>query len=245
MTPELELERVAARGWRAAHERWMGGWLLRADGGFTGRANSVLPLGEPDRGLDDALAEVTRWYAGFGLAPRLMLPEPDTRSLRAELVSRGWIPGMDVDVMVAPLDALPRPPGDATVDVAPRPSPGWRALFHLRGTEDPEVAWALLERADVVGFAHVRHGDDVVAVGRGTVVEGWLGVTAVATDPGHRRHGHATAVLGALGAWGGARGADRAYLQVARDNEVARAMYARHGFTVHHTYEYLDPPTAG
>lgn len=243
--PDLELERIASRGWQAAHERWLGAWLLRADGGFTGRANSVLPLGEPDRGLDDALVEVGRWYATFGLQPRFMLPRPACASLRADLVGRGWTPSGDVDVMVAPLDVLPRPSGTDGVEVRTHPSPAWRELFHLRDVEDPAVAWALLQRVDVVAFAHVHDGDAVVAVGRGSVVEGWLGVTSVATRADHRRRGLATAVLAALGAWARTRGATHAYLQVSVDNDAARTMYRRHGFTSHHTYAYLASPHGG
>ena len=44
---------------------WLGRWLLRASAGFTGRANSVLPLGDPDsagRGARPA----SRWYADRG-----------------------------------------------------------------------------------------------------------------------------------------------------------------------------------
>ena len=33
---ELALETIAADGWRAAETEWLGGWLLRATGGFTG-----------------------------------------------------------------------------------------------------------------------------------------------------------------------------------------------------------------
>src|SRR5215212_2818 len=58
----LALEEVAVAGWPAPDTRWLGRWLLRAAEGFTGRANSVLPLGEPDRPLDAALAEVGAWY---------------------------------------------------------------------------------------------------------------------------------------------------------------------------------------
>ncbi len=42
-----ELERLAARTWRGLEEERYGEWLLRAGGGFTGRANSVLVLGDP------------------------------------------------------------------------------------------------------------------------------------------------------------------------------------------------------
>ena len=71
-----DLERVAAAHWRGTEEEWLGDWLLRAAGGFTGRANSALPLGDPGLPLDDALAEVTRWYRDRGLPPMIALPVP-------------------------------------------------------------------------------------------------------------------------------------------------------------------------
>src|SRR6185437_16169690 len=58
----LALEEVAALGWPAPETRRLGRWLLRAAEGWTGRGNSVLPLGDPGLPLDDALAEVTAWY---------------------------------------------------------------------------------------------------------------------------------------------------------------------------------------
>jgi N-acetylglutamate synthase len=42
-----DLERLATRGWRGAEEAPLGEWLLRAGGGFTGRANSALVAGNP------------------------------------------------------------------------------------------------------------------------------------------------------------------------------------------------------
>src|ERR1700753_299827 len=42
-----ELERAAAAHWRGTEEEWLGGWLLRAAGGVTGRAHSALPLRHP------------------------------------------------------------------------------------------------------------------------------------------------------------------------------------------------------
>ena len=48
--PRIEaLERAAARHWQAPETERLGEWLLRAAAGFTGRANSALPLGDPGR----------------------------------------------------------------------------------------------------------------------------------------------------------------------------------------------------
>jgi GNAT superfamily N-acetyltransferase len=76
MQTMTDLERVAAAHWRGTEEEWLGGWLLRAAGGFTGRANSALPLGDPGRPLDAALAVVTRWYRERGLPPMIAVPVP-------------------------------------------------------------------------------------------------------------------------------------------------------------------------
>ena len=76
----------------------------------------------------------------------------------------------------------------------------------------------------------------VVAAARGVWQGSWLGVFAVAVRPEHRRQGHARAVLAALGDWGRAQGADRAYLQLRADNDAGRALYT--GMTCAYRYRY-------
>ena len=46
--PRVEdLERAAALHWQARETEPLGEWRLRAAAGFTGRANSALPVGDP------------------------------------------------------------------------------------------------------------------------------------------------------------------------------------------------------
>ncbi len=239
---DLELERIAARGWQAQHEAWLGDWLLRANEGFTGRANSVLPLGDPGSALDDALEEVAAWYDRHDLRPRFAVPSPARDDLRQDLLERGWSTSWGAHVMAAALDDIATP-DHPRVEIWPHPSLAWQRAYHYRGGAGlPAAGRRLLVRADVVAFAQIVDGDDVIGIARGTVVEGWLGVTAVEVAPPHRRRGLATRLLGALATWGRGRGATHAYLQVALDNDVARAMYRRAGFVDHHSYEYLELP---
>ena len=89
-TPSVEeLEEIAARGWPSPDTMWLGRWWLRAAAGFTGRANSVLPLGSPGLPLDPALSAVLRWYDERGLPARFLLETG--ASLDRELVGRGWV----------------------------------------------------------------------------------------------------------------------------------------------------------
>ncbi|CAM5482975.1 N-acetyltransferase OS=Streptomyces antimycoticus OX=68175 GN=SSPO_038990 PE=4 SV=1 [Streptomyces antimycoticus] len=62
-----ELAAVTARAWQPVENETLGDWRLRAAGGFTRRANSALPLGDPGLPLGEALGRVRRWYEERGL----------------------------------------------------------------------------------------------------------------------------------------------------------------------------------
>jgi GNAT superfamily N-acetyltransferase len=240
------LERLAARTWRGLEEEPYGDWLLRAGGGFTGRANSVLVVGEPPVELPAAVAEAARWYSGRGLRPRAQVPLPGAEAADAAFAAAGWTRDEDVLVLTA---SLARWPGAAVpVDLAPAPDEAWLTGYRYRGTPLPAVALDILVDADDPVFAAVRTAPPpapLAAVARGVVADGWLVVTAVTVDEASRRHGLATAVMAALGSWARDRDAHTCLLQVAASNGGALALYERLGFTEHHRYHYRLGPEPG
>ena len=238
-----DLERLAARSWRGLEEERFGNWLLRAGGGFTGRANSVLVVGDPPVPLHSAVAAVAEWYAGRGLRPQAQVPRPSAESTDAAFEAAGWRRGEDVLVLTAAIGGWAEP--STPVDLAGAPDAGWLATYRYRGTPLPAVAADILLRADRPVFASVRLDPEPAppaAVARGVLVEDWLCVTAVTVGDGYRRQGLATATMAALGAWARAGGGSRCVLQVAASNEPAIALYDRLGFTEHHRYHYRLAP---
>lgn len=239
----LELERIARRGWRAAEVVDLDGWLLHADQGWTGRANSVLPLVTPHRPLPDLLAAAGRFYAERGLPLWVQLPLPARGLLDAELAGRCWSVLRPAVVLSAPISGSSEAwGGDERVLLEPLPSPDWLAGYHYRGGPLPEHAVRLLTRHDRVRFASLSRDGSVVGVARGTVDEDWLGVTAVEVAAGHRRSGVASALMRALTDWGRGQGATRCYLQVDAENSGALAFYQQLGFSFHHRYHYRAAP---
>lgn len=99
-------------------------------GGFTRRANSVLPLGDPGVPLETALERITRWYGVRGLPPAIAVAtgRADTDAeLTARLAERGWADERHTRIRIAPLAPLadtPRAPPGAPP--APSPCPGSR-----------------------------------------------------------------------------------------------------------------------
>jgi ribosomal protein S18 acetylase RimI-like enzyme len=135
--------------------------------------------------------------------------------------------------------------GAQQVRVTEMISADWMAAYHYRGgAELPDIAQTLL--AGVPGrtaFASVPDGGRTVAIGRGVVDPGWVGLAAIEVAPAHRRQGLAVAIVRALVGWGAERGARRVWLQVDDGNTAALALYRQLGFAVHHSYRYRVGPT--
>jgi N-acetylglutamate synthase len=240
------LEAAAARGWQALETAHVGGWLLRAAGGFTGRANSCLPLSAPGVPLTEAVVEVERWYDARGLVPAFQIPGPLSDRLEEYLDAVSWpAPIEDVLVMVAPVDAVAaaRPVDWPDVVVTSVPDRAWLEACHYRGQRLPEEALPVLVNAETVGFGSVDQAGRRLAVARGAVSEApdgrrWLGVTAVEVVPDVRRRGLGRHVMSGLAQWGWQHDATDVYVQVAEPNTTAVAAYLRLGFTEHHRYHY-------
>jgi N-acetylglutamate synthase len=238
-----DLEAAAAGGWRGIQEARLGDWLLRAAGGFTGRANSALAAGDPGLPLAAAIAQVCEWYRARGLPAMIAVPFPLGRPQSTEvdrlLGGQGWsIRASPARVMTAGPDAVAGPAAQVRVDVNEEPDEDWLALYHYRGQPPPPIVRRLLMSAPWQAFASVREAGQPVAVGRVAVAGEWAGLTAVEVHPGHRRRGLATAITAALAARAAARGVTGIYLQVEDDNAPARALYDRAGFADHHGYHY-------
>jgi ribosomal protein S18 acetylase RimI-like enzyme len=241
------LERIASTGWLPQVTRPLGDWVLRAAGGFTGRANSVLVVGDPGRPLVEALDGVRSFYADQALPARaqVVVDSPWERSL----VQHGWYDDRPLDggvlVQVASVAAALRPghlddPEHDSVTISAAPTTQWIAKYGRGDETDESTLMALLTSGDAVGFA--RLGDPVTAIGRASTAGDWIGLFAVAVDPGRRRRGQGSAIVRALLAWAAEHGAVSAYLQVSGTNAAALSMYARFGFATHHRYRYLRAP---
>ncbi|WP_422754684.1 GNAT family N-acetyltransferase [Micromonospora sp. WMMD708] len=260
----VELELAADEAWPAPVRGQLGDWLLRSADGWTGRANSALPVGDPDRPLPAAVDAIERWYAGHRQPAMVNTPLPLAVPVGVELDARGWTARPLTLVQTVPLTTLlsdphrTSPEGGPTLDGAgrdgddppvvldPAPSEEWLAVAAGRKGGLPDSARHILTAVARVRFARVYADGVLVATGRGTVTgQGrWLGLSLIEVAPSARRQGLAARVIRALAAWGAAEGATHAFLQVEQRNTGAVALYRKLGFTTHHTYlTRVAPPT--
>jgi GNAT superfamily N-acetyltransferase len=288
-----DLVAVMARHWNPADSTRLGGWWLRAAGGFTNRANCVIPLGDPGVDADAAESFARDWFARRGLPATVSVagpapggvPDGDGPTDRdgsangnpddddptgsagdgspaaraaALLRARGWAitadladgsalvltaPTAELLVAGSPGSSSGSLPAGLTLDVSPVPDSDWLATYRYRGQPVPEHAVELLLSAPEQAFWSVRDGGRTVAVARGSLADGWAGVTAVDVDPSYRRRGLARALLAAVAGWAWRRGAASTFLQTAESNTAAQRLYLAAGFAPHHRYAYLRAPS--
>jgi GNAT superfamily N-acetyltransferase len=245
----VALELAANDAWPAPVQARLGGWILRAAQNWTGRANSALAVGDPDRTLEAAIDAVVTWYKAQGQQPLINAPMPLAAPVNAALDDRGWTARPLVLVQTATLPALlgrlPERRDLPPVELAGAPDEQWYAMVAAhKGTVPASGRRVLTGTPDAV-FAQVRgEAGRPIAVARGTVTGPgrWHGIALLQTAPEQRRLGLAQHVLRALAGWAARAGATRAYLQVEERNTAAVELYQRLGFHTHHTYLTREAP---
>jgi len=241
-----DLERAAARHWQAPDIQPLGDWLLRAAEGFTGRANSALPLGDPGLPLPEAVTAVVQWYRRRDLRPMIVLPQGAApEPLEDLLAERSWVPRPGpAFVMTADIADIPASPAD--VRFAPEPDATFLGLYRYRGQDLPLIARTLMMSAPWQAFGTICRAGRAVACGRISVAgdpgEQWGVLTAVEVDAACRRQGLGVAITSGLAAAAAGQGAHRILLQVETGNAPARALYQRCGFRDSHRYHYMLAP---
>ena len=240
-----DLERAAARHWQAPETEPLGEWRLRAAAGFTGRANSALPVGDPGLPLAEAVTAVEDWYRRRALPPMIVLPQGAAPEPLADLLAeRSWVPRPG-PAFVMTADIADIPASTAPIHLAPEPDAAFLGLYRYRGQDLPPIARTLMMSAPWQAFGTIQRDgpeDRAVACGRISVDGEWGVITAVEVDPACRRQGLGAAITSALAAAAANRGARRILLQVETGNAPARALYFRCGFRDSHRYHYMIAP---
>ncbi|GAB5078977.1 GNAT family N-acetyltransferase [Arthrobacter sp. AD-310] len=254
-----DLESAMDAAWPASERHEADGWVLRAAGGVTQRANSIWPRQDSDEGaagFPAMLRGARSWYRSRRL-PVIFQVLEDGRmaSLTTFLDGLGFTRQSETLVMTrGPWPGAPEEAGTAdngrTVELSGEPSDEWLHLWwdiDGRGGDDALATARDILTGCLAVYALVRDDDGrPAAVGRLALPNGpgrRGGIYCMATHKDSRRQGYGTAVLRALLSEGAARDLDGYWLLVTAANDAAQALYSAAGFQETARYHYRqDPP---
>lgn len=226
----VRMERAHVLAWPALNAATVDGWLWRASGGGSQRANSVSTVDFHGADPHAAVADIEARYRARGGPARFQtFDETSPPGLVDLLRARGYREGEPTVTMLKRIETAG---GDAGVEVRDHPWPAWRACYLGEITEDRRAVNSLiLDRVPPPrAFFGCCQGSQVVSTALCVAGFGCAVVECVATRPDARRRGAARAVLNALERWAARRDADLIGLQVVPTNVAAVALYQSLGF---------------
>jgi len=246
-------EALTANGWAAPHTALLDGWVMRAAGGYTRRANSVLPLHNGQMDIERKIEACETFYSRFGLATHFKLTDAaQPVSLDDTLEARGYTRTGRTSVQVCDLRRdLPTVPMKAEeLDTRSYPSTIWLDSFFEMNHIDPahySMVRLMLEEHIMfpARFVIVWAGVEPVALAMVVVERGYAGIFDVVVQPGRRRQGIGWKLMSYMMSLAQRGGAHTAYLQVTHENEVAWGLYEKLGFQPLYDYWYRQQPPVG
>lgn len=216
----------------------------------------------PQRAQGEVVGDVARYdpaVSGFGAFARV--PGPAEWTAMAELVGPGGVVITTGTTATPPADWHVEYDGDgvqmtgeALVDAGAPVAPAGVTVVAL-GAADADDMVDLVERTrpgpftprthELGGYVGVRHEGRLIAMaGERMHPVGWGEISAVATDPDHRRRGLAELLVRVVAAGIVARG-DVPLLHAAGTNTGAIRLYEAMGFTVRRTTRFVASRAPG
>ena len=238
------LEELTLNTSPAIHQALYDGWMLRASGTDTRRANSVTALLPSTMPVDEKIIHAEAWYRSHGQQAMFRLNEalsPD--DLDPLLSLRGYAREVDTIVMTRDL-SIGIPPGDYRVPdgakLIERDDHEGLDDVHRMKTMTPEMRALDVRRQSLwkgpQTFLSLKTINGVASTGMARLDAGHVGIFNMRTASKARGKGYATILVAYLLAWGLEQGAKKAFLQVDQSNDAAIAVYRKFGFSTAYRY---------
>jgi N-acetylglutamate synthase len=240
------LEELSLNAWPALNTLVVDGWMLRFANGYTRRANSISVLYPTTLPFEDKLRDCEAIYSARGLPTVFKMHDAcQPTDLDRLLKQRGYVHDSLTSVQTLDLAGI----AQVTVQNGSGSSALTEAwlndfvrLSNVAERNIPTMQDMLNAIVPECTFAQITVNDQVVAVGIGVIERGYLSFHDIVVAESHRQRGYGTQLMHYLIAWGKAKGATQAFLQVMCNNPNAQRLYANFGFREVYRYWYREKP---
>ena len=222
----VRMERAHVSAWPALQTAQVEGWLWRASGGGSQRANSVSTIDFTGTDVNAAITAIEARYRALNAPVRFQTyDETLPTGLADSLRHRGYQEGESTITMFRSNE---RASGQCDTDQRDQPWQDWTDIYFGAITENRRTTNARILAnltAPHMFFCHQSRATALCVVSHGCAV-----VECVATRSKSRRQGAGRAVMAGLLTWAAGQPADWVGLQVVADNIAAVRLYQSLGF---------------
>lgn len=239
---EKRIEELSINAWPSTKTLVYDGWILRFEGGYTRRANSISPLYESKHGFDEKIIKCEQLYNSMGLNTVFKLIGSGCHAdLDLALASHGYRDEAYTSVQVMELSSHTGYMQDG-FKIYEKFDEGWfNVLCSISGVTEENTEKL---RTILSSIVPERYYVELVAEGKtagcavGVIEDGYIGIFDVVVAGELRGKGYGRRLMEEMLSLGKSKGVDKAYLQVMLDNPVALRLYESLGFRELYQYWY-------
>jgi GNAT superfamily N-acetyltransferase len=239
----IQMERAHVRAWPALHTASIDGWLWRASGGGSQRANSVSTIDFIGNDLAAAIDDVESRYRALAAPARFhTFDETSPTALPDALRGRNYSAGETTVTMFKRPAPIAAP---ANVEIQDTAWDEWLDVYMDAITESRRSTnrRILASVPTQSAFFACRANGRIISTALCVIGLGCAVVECVATRQDARRQSGAASVMTALLAWAVRQHADLIGLQVVATNTPAIRLYQTLGFVAGGTNQFWLSPT--
>ncbi len=238
----LILEQLSMNAWPSLQSMFYDGWILRFANGVTRRSNSVNPMYESTRDVEEKIAFCEKIYSEKILPTIFKLTSAACPAQLDEVLSqRNYQRQAETSVQTFDLTKAIFE-ANRSIILNENLEENWVKSFvslNKYDTDKNQIYHAILQNIiPETIFASYRIGNRIVGCGLGVKQGKYIGLFDIVVDEEHRGVGLGYYIVTSLMKWGKSKGATIAYLQVMTDNEIARHLYEKLGFEEQYKYWY-------
>ncbi len=241
MTDIRKLEEISMNAWPGVYVRFYDGWVMRCAGGYTNRANSILPLYESREDLMRKINDAELFCSSRGLQTIFKMTSISLPSeLDRALEGKGYVERDRAIVMTKELSGATRDLSD--LDIFTTPSREWLGSFTRLSKKAAENEYWLGRILDSIVpeafYVILKKSEETVGCAMAVREDEYFGLFGITIGQEYRRMGYGKELTEKLLALAGREGARIAYLQVDIVNDVAIKLYSSLGFEEAYQYWY-------
>lgn len=228
--------------WPSLQTMCYDGWILRFAHGVTRRSNSVNPMYESTRDVEEKIAFCEKIYSEKNLPTIFKLTSAACPAQLDEILSqKNYQRQAETSVQTFDLNNA-RFEENRSIILNENLEDNWVKSFESLNKYDTsknEIYKAILQNIiPETIYASYRIGNEIKGCGLGVKQGKHIGLFDIVVDEEHRGVGLGYYIVTALMRWGKSKGATIAYLQVMTDNEIALHLYEKLGFNEQYKYWY-------
>ncbi|MHA6482986.1 GNAT family N-acetyltransferase [Paenibacillus sp. strain BS8-2] len=236
------IEELSLNHWQPLSTLLYDGWVLRFANGYTKRANSINPIHYSTCDLNQKIKECEQIYCANRLPTIFKItPFVHPTNLDRTLDEGGYAQVDITSVQTMNLEQLSEPKL-TSVMINEEIDDWWLdhyiRLNNLSNNNRNDMLQMLSNIKTKKAYVTLFSEDQVVACGFGVIERDYIGLYDIVTDQNYRNQGFGEQMILNLLKWGKENGAKYSYLAVVLNNEPAKKLYSKIGFSEIYTYWY-------